>query len=155
MAGGRPTKFTPDVKERLFHAIRKGAPYTIACDYAGISYELLRQWRMEGNVGEDPEFVEFLVNLKKAEGETALKWLDVIENAMPENWQAAAWKLERRHFSEFSSNPVVREEMKYITDEINKLKSQNGDNGHGKEAKEMDSEGDQTSGSFTPGATCT
>lgn len=140
MKMGRPTKFTEEVKQRLFFAIRKGAPYTIACDYAGISYELLRQWRIEANEEKNQDFIDFLVQLKQAEGETALKWLDVLDNAMPKEWQPAAWKLERRHYSEFSSNPAVREEMKEIKEDIDILKKQHGASANGKEAKELDSE---------------
>ena len=34
----RPTKLTPEVEERLVHAISVGATYKDACAYAGISF---------------------------------------------------------------------------------------------------------------------
>jgi transposase len=123
MTIGRPTKFTPEVRAKLMVAIRKGAPYSIAANYAGISESLFKEWRAAAKKGENPEFVSFMAELKEAEGETALTWLDKIDNAMNDgNWQAAAWKLERRYFSEFSANPVVREEVKKLIKDVKKLK---------------------------------
>lgn len=114
---GRPDNFTPKTIEKLLEGISKGAPYTIACDYAGISYELFRQWRKKGEEGE-PRFLDFFVALKEAEGATALRWLKVIDDAMENGqWQAAAWKLERRYFKYFSAQNAVIQ----LSEDINKL----------------------------------
>ena len=79
-------------------------------------------------------FAQFLQELKQDEGETALIWLQKIDDAMQDGqWQAAAWKLERRYYSEFSVNPVVREEVKKLFKDIKKLKLQQGANQNGKE----------------------
>lgn len=140
MSVGRPTKFTEEVKVKLLVAIRKGAPYVIACNYAGIGETSFHKWKSDAKKGLNPEFAEFMKDLKAAEGETALNWLHVIDKAMIEgNWQAAAWKLERRYFSEFSSNPVVREEFKKLVRDVKKLKRKNGES-HGSEAKKVDTE---------------
>ena len=86
----RPTKFTPVTQERIVQAIKLGATYEDAANYGGISYETFRVW-METK----PAFSEAV---KKAEGEAVLVWLAKIENeASDDNWQAAAWKLERRY----------------------------------------------------------
>jgi hypothetical protein len=79
---GRPSKFTEEVKSKLLTAIRKGAPYELACNYAGVSYSKLRVWIVEAEKGEDKDLVEFLDALKEAEGHTALIWLDKIDKAM-------------------------------------------------------------------------
>ena len=87
--------------DKLTQAIRLGATYRLACDYAGITEETFYQWR-----NAKPEFSEAI---KLAEGEGALKSLAVIERAangvkgedgeyiLAPTWQAAAWKLERRY----------------------------------------------------------
>ncbi len=117
---GRPSKFTPEAREKLLTALRKGAPYELACNYARISYSLFREWVIEAERGENPDFVEFLDNLREVEGHTALIWLDKIDKAMNDGaWQAAAWKLERRHFKHFSSHAAVlelAEEMKALAE---------------------------------------
>lgn len=115
---GRPTKFTQETIDKLIVAIKKGAPYEIACNYAGISYELFRQWVVRAKEGKEDIFVAFLANIKEAEGHTALIWLDKIDKAMADGaWQAAAWKLERRHYKHFSSQIGVME----LSERLDKL----------------------------------
>ena len=46
--GGRPTKLTPEVQERLTSAIRAGNFYEAACGYAGIDYRTFRRWMERG-----------------------------------------------------------------------------------------------------------
>lgn len=45
-----------------------------------------------------PEFVD---RVEKARGDTVVRALGVIQKAMPDSWQAAAWLLERRYPDEF------------------------------------------------------
>ena len=88
----RKSKYTPETTAKIMKAISLGATYELAAHYAGISYELLRQWM------QDKAKVAFLEELKRAEGIAALVWLGMIDQAAKDgNWQAAAWKLERRY----------------------------------------------------------
>ncbi len=139
MTIGRPTKFTPETIDKLIEAISVGATYQIACDYAGIDYSNFNRWMNKAVRDKIPEYCDFRRAIKNAAGKAAVSWLTVIQNAMAKEWTAAAWKLERRHFSEYSSNPVVREEFKQLTKDVSELKKQHGAN-NGKEAKEIHSE---------------
>lgn len=86
----RKSKYTDETVAKVVKAIKLGATYELAANYAGISYELLRQWMHEK--------VAFLVAIKAAEGEAALGWLTKIQEAANDgDWHAAAWKLERRY----------------------------------------------------------
>jgi len=86
----RPTKYTPERVKRITDALRMGATYELACGYAGIGFDTFNQWRKT-----KPEFFEML---KEAEGAAAVGWLAKIEKAANDGeWQAAAWKLERRY----------------------------------------------------------
>lgn len=85
----RPTKYAPEVVERICEAIRMGATYELAAGYGGVHYDTLRTWTRT-----KPAFFEAL---KAAEAEAAVGWLSKIEAASDESWQAAAWKLERRY----------------------------------------------------------
>jgi transposase len=125
--GGCPTKFTEKTKNKLLEAIRKGAPYAIACDYAGITYACFNQWQHKANDDHIPEFVAFFDELNAAKGETALKWLDFIDKAMLESWQAAAWKLERRYFKHFSNNAQAIEHEERLSQIEAKLKEKHND----------------------------
>lgn len=95
----RKSKYTPDVIQRLTMAIGLGATYELACGYAGITYETFREW-IKTKVG-------FSDVIKAAEGQAATKWLAKIEQAASEgNWQAAAWKLERRYPKDYGRRIV-------------------------------------------------
>lgn len=90
----RRTKYSSEVVKRITDAVAIGATYELACKYAGVSYELFRQWR-ERNLA-------FLEAVQEAEGRAAVGWLAKIEKAANEGtWQAAAWKLERRYPQEY------------------------------------------------------
>ena len=118
---GQPTKFTQETREKLIAAIRKGAPYEIACDYAGITTSCLSLWRKKAQDEQIPEYVEFFDQLKQAKGHTALRWLDVLDKAMVDSWQPAAWKLERRYYKHFSNNAQMIEQEKRIKSIEDKL----------------------------------
>ena len=86
----RPSKYTPDVVGRIVQALELGATYEHAAAYGGVHYDTFHAWRRE--------FSEFSEAIKAAEARAAVGWLDKIERAASEgNWQAAAWKLERRY----------------------------------------------------------
>lgn len=87
---GRKTKYTPETVEKLVTAVKLGATYDLACGYAGIDEATFYRWMKDKR--------EFCDTIKAAEGAGAVIWLGKIEKAASDgNWQAAAWKLERRH----------------------------------------------------------
>jgi len=134
---GRPTKFNNLVKKRILEGIRKGAPYEIACNYAGIDYSTFANWRIRAKTRKEPDFVEFFDTLRQVEGETALMWLDKIDKAMDEGlWTAASWKLERRYNKYFSNNSGVIE-MNERLDKLEK-ESTNGKQDGEKRSEEDD-----------------
>lgn len=91
---GRPTKYTPEVVDRILDALQLGASRTMAVQAAGISYDSFLVYL--------EKYPDFLERVKEAESTGAVKWLAVIERAALEGaWQAAAWKLERRYPQEF------------------------------------------------------
>ena len=90
MGKGRPTKLTPETTSKLALAIQLGATYELACNYAGVHYSTFARWMNKSR--------EFREAIKEAEGKASVTWLAKIEQAASEgNWQAAAWKLERRY----------------------------------------------------------
>lgn len=107
---GRKTKLTPEIQECIIEAVGAGATYEIAALAGGISYDTLHNWFKRGareaerrtNGGKPSEvedqFFVFFGALKKAEGDAAVRWLRRIDAAAAAGeWQAAAWKLERRY----------------------------------------------------------
>ena len=145
---GQPLKLLkPGVKEKILAALAKGATYNIACGYAGIAYQTFREWIKRGEplgnmfeeqIDEHPDkvYYEFYCDVKRVESYAAIKWLEKIDEASTFHWQAAAWKLERRHPNEYGR--VVPENKEDTADasiqkarsEVTKLK---GDD-HGRSA---------------------
>lgn len=108
---GRPSKYTPETVDKILKALAVGAPYTHACNYAGIGFDAFNEWR-----AKYPEFSE---SIKEAEGRAVTGWLAKIEKAASDgNWQAAAWKLERRYPQEFGRQDKVTIDVHAIDAEI-------------------------------------
>ena len=98
MAMGRPTKLTPDVREKIVNSVKLGQSYERAALMAGVSESSIYKWKVRANDGESGhEYAEFLQALKKAEIEgEALRLAQINTAAKDGTWQAAAWWLERR-----------------------------------------------------------
>ena len=93
----RKTKLTPKLQEEIVRALNVGATHEHACQYAGIHPDTFYVWLKKGEEGRAP-YAEFSEAVKKAEGRAVVGWLAQIEEAARTgNWQAAAWKLERRY----------------------------------------------------------
>ena len=98
----RPTKRTPTAQQRIVQALRLGATYLRASQAAGISYDTLNDWMRAD--------LQFSDACKKAEAERALQALRIIQrSANKDNWQAAAWYLERRYPEEYGR--IIQEQQ--------------------------------------------
>lgn len=117
--GGRPTKLTPETYTRIIGYIQTGAYVETAAAAAGIHKDTLYGWLRTGadteTTVDPPENIDtlktwadkdrrdnriykwFSVAVETAQAEADLKDLDYITVAARDNWQAAAWKLERRN----------------------------------------------------------
>ena len=101
-AVGRPSKFTPEVRNRILSAIRNGNTYEASAHYGGVSYDTLREWIKRGQEETAGEFSEFFEAIKSAEAKAEVESVALIRQAAQEGqWQAAAWFLERRKPSEW------------------------------------------------------
>ena len=92
---GRPTKYSPQVVQRLTDALRGGNTRRASCAVADVSQDSLALW-----LRIYPEFAEAV---EKAEGKAEAKMVSIIRDASETTWQAAAWWLERKHKAEWSS----------------------------------------------------
>jgi hypothetical protein len=99
VTGGRIPKFhDPTIRKNLLNAIRLGLSYERAASFAGITPLTLRKWIARGKEAKNGQYREFYNELEKADVEGEIACLQKIQQAANEGtWQAAAWKLERRH----------------------------------------------------------
>lgn len=110
MAGGRPTKLNFDTHNKIITAIRAGNYIETAAAYAGINKSTLYDWLKRGErekqrVAKNPRYkirksekpyVEFSNAVEKALAEAEIRDVAIIAKAAEEQWQAAAWRLERK-----------------------------------------------------------
>lgn len=106
----RPTKLDADTQHQIVTAIRAGNYIETAAAFAGISKSTLFDWlkrgaREKARVSNNPRakirkreapFVEFSDAVEKALAEAEVRDVAIIGKAAEEQWQAAAWRLERK-----------------------------------------------------------
>lgn len=100
---GRPPKLDDDLIDRLCSHLRHGAYVETAAAACGISKVIFYRWLKIGN--EKPKSIHGkLVNaVEQAMAESELDDLIAVTTARAKNWQAAAWRLQRRHPSRWAA----------------------------------------------------
>jgi len=116
---GRKTLLTPEVTETICDLLKRGNYLQTAARYVGIAPETLGSWLRRGNelIAEDKDdydeyeqlFVVLALEVEKARSFAEIKAVEVIRNAMPSQWQAAAWYLERTNNAQWGR--TVRAEV--------------------------------------------
>ena len=118
MQNGRPSKLTPETHNRIVAAIQRGAYIETAAQLAGISKETFYQWLKKGRAIADEQepcitphheaLRNFSDAVNKALAESEIRDLTAIDTAAQQGtWQAAAWKLERKHHSRWGRKVAV------------------------------------------------
>lgn len=110
---GRPSKLTPEVKERLLQAIRAGNYYDTACAYASIDYSTFRRWITRGEKARSGMYHDFCEAVKKAEYEAEARLVAQWQQHMPGDWKAIATFLERRHPDKWGRRDRVKAEVEH------------------------------------------
>jgi hypothetical protein len=95
LAKGKPYKYNDEVVIRITQALRAGNSRRASCAYAGISEDSFGRWMQD--------IAEFADTVKKAEADAEVRNVAIIQKASETTWQAAAWWLERKHKSEWST----------------------------------------------------
>src|SRR3990167_7310770 len=134
--GGRPTKFTPETRQRILEALRASGSYKAAADYARISYDCLRDWIKSGQETEGGEFFKFSQDVKEALGHLQVRSLASIQKtglggilikkettvrkdgteitaeiySQPQ-WQALAWIMRNRFWQEWGEKVEMPDDM--------------------------------------------
>lgn len=123
---GRPTKITEELIQKICLAIKVGSYIETAAIYCGVSKDLLFKWFQNGHKNPNSIYGKFLLEVEKAFAESELRDISIINDAArgsvtatpivdpngnqlidkdgqpmwiipkPPNWNAAAWRLERK-----------------------------------------------------------
>ena len=86
----------PQLVSRIVTYIKAGAYLETAAAAAGVVKSTLHRWLRRGAEGEEP-FASFADAVHAALAEAEIRDLARIDRAAETQWQAAAWKLERRN----------------------------------------------------------
>lgn len=109
---GRPSKFTPERRAAIIHAISKRVPYEFAAEANGIGETTLYEWlalgRLHTSEGKTSEYSVFAEAIKSAEMSKIIEHNEKIASNV-DRWQADAWILERRWHKHYGSNAQLNE----------------------------------------------
>lgn len=105
----RPTKLTDDVQFRIVAALRAGNYADAAASSGGIAKATYYDWLTRGRAelehreeggrprAREQPYVEFLEAVGRASADAEVHAVAILRKAMPDDWRAAAWYLERRY----------------------------------------------------------
>jgi hypothetical protein len=85
--------------DRLATMLRAGNYVTVAARAVGVSPDRLAEWLERGasSHADDRGFVELRERLDRARADAEVRHVALVAAAAAENWQAAAWLLERQY----------------------------------------------------------
>lgn len=109
--GGRPAKINENLIKTITQAVKVGNYLETASAFAGISRSTLYEWlrrgkrekqRLEKNdrarmKKEEALYVLLVDSLEQAQAEAEVRDVALIGEAAKSQWQAAAWRLERKY----------------------------------------------------------
>lgn len=107
---GRPEKLTKQLQEEMVKHVRSGNYVETVCAYVGIYKDTFYNWMRRGakekeRVMKNPKarirkdeqkYVEFSDAIKEAEASAEMRDVTLIAKAAEDQWQASAWRLERK-----------------------------------------------------------
>lgn len=85
--------------EAILKALEYGATRTAAAGAGGVTRMTLYRW-IEADVTLRDE-------VEKAEARAEYAFTRAVADAVPKNWQAAAWWLERRHYQDYARRDSI------------------------------------------------
>lgn len=117
----RPSRLTPAVARTICDLLRIGAYLETAAHAVGISREALYEWLRKGHeartrqaagepvTADAARYAAFVADVLAAAATAELRDLQRIEAAAAQgDWQAAAWRLERRYPSRYGTRSAAR-----------------------------------------------
>lgn len=105
---GRSPKMTDERVQKLLQSIRIGNYLNVAAIYAGIGETTFYTWMKRGETETRGAYREFRAAVIAAEAEAENLDLSIITRASQTQWQAAAWKRERRDPSRWGRTDRLR-----------------------------------------------
>jgi hypothetical protein len=100
---GRPTKFTPEVRDTICEYLEKGYTHDAAAGKAGVAPAAYYAWKAKAQDPDAPPiFVEFLERVKRSVAKGEAKLVESFFDAAGNDWKAYMTYLERRFPQRFA-----------------------------------------------------
>lgn len=101
--GGRPTKYTEEVRKILIGRLDEGQRFYVACTLAGVSTDTVNDWVKRGARGEEP-FVGLAQDISKAKATAEARLVQSVVRAAHEDkdWRAGRFLLQVRKPKEYT-----------------------------------------------------
>lgn len=114
--------------DRLVAMLRAGNYLSVAARACGLSVDQLAEWMERGASSRktDKRFVELRRKLDRARADGEVRHVAIVAAAAAENWQAAAWLLERQYPDRWSRPTlaqfrIVDEPPTFTADSLDEL----------------------------------
>lgn len=104
-------KLNDDTHNTIVTALSQGAFRVVAARQAGIGRTTLYHWIERGEAdheaGKPSRYADLYRAVVKAEADAEHRAIEVIHDAAPKDWRAAAWYLERRYQDRWGGRVAV------------------------------------------------
>jgi transposase len=108
---GRPSKLNDELCTVILDSIEKGNFLKTACEVAGVSYKVFREWMLLGE-SNDPKYAKFRAFREAVRRARAKAEADTVEAIRSnETWNAKAWYLERSFRKRWAPVNKVKAEL--------------------------------------------
>ena len=108
------TKLTPELQAKFCEALENGDSILGACGYVGITEPTYYNWIKRGKEAKRKTiYRDFLECVDKAKAKALHNFEQVITRASMEQWQAAAWMLERRHSDIYGKKDKIEADVNH------------------------------------------
>ena len=98
---GMKTKLNNDLIKQIAKMVEMGTPSKYVAQAVGVDVTTWYKWLQRGEKAKKGIYFDLFKAVKKAEGRAIERNVSIIQKAAIDNWQAAAWWLERRYPEEF------------------------------------------------------
>ncbi|QEL20445.1 hypothetical protein [Limnoglobus roseus] len=118
---GRPTKLTDALFRAFVDLLLRGSFRSTACGELGVAPATFRRWLRNGKAYPEGIYADFRRAVAAAESRAEHQMVARIVAAAAEDWQAAAWLLERKYPHRYGELGELKREVRELEKKMRDL----------------------------------